>query len=103
MTPPLNKTLKGTIGRAAGMTGLYARNFRSKMVIVAFHRVNDQMQEDGITCSSRKFTRFCEFFRKYFNVVPLAEQVAACAAGSDMGGTLSITFDDGYRDNAEVA
>jgi len=97
------KKTKEVIGRAAARTGMFARDFRSKMLIVTFHRVSADLPEDGLTASPEKFTAFCEFFRGQFRVVPLAEQVAGCSAGDDMGGTLSITFDDGYRDNAEVA
>jgi hypothetical protein len=101
-TIPIAKRLKGVLGRAASVTGVFARNFRSKMVIVAYHRVNDDLPEDGLTCSSARFERFCEFFRAHFKVIPLSEQVTGCRAGRDMGGTLAITFDDGYRDNFEV-
>ncbi|MFZ0008728.1 MAG: polysaccharide deacetylase family protein, partial [Steroidobacteraceae bacterium] len=83
---------------------MFAWYFHSKMTIVTFHRVRDDMpEEDGLTCSSARFQKFCEFFRDHFRVIPLAEQVAGCSAGKDMGGTLSITFDDGYRDNYAVA
>jgi hypothetical protein len=74
---------------------VFARAFRSKTVIVAFHRIRDDMPEDGLTCGSAKFEKFCEFFCRYFSVIPLSEQVAGCNAGKDMGGTLSITLDDG--------
>jgi peptidoglycan/xylan/chitin deacetylase (PgdA/CDA1 family) len=103
MSVSLKKQLKAAIGRAAAATGAYARHFRSKMLIVAFHRVNDELAEDGLTCGSDKFAEFCAFFRDYFTPIPLSEQAAGCRAGRDMGGTLSITFDDGYRDNLEVA
>ena len=97
------KRTKQLIGHAAALTGVFARDFRTKMVIVTFHRVRDDVPEDGLTCNSGRFERFCEFFRDHFRVISLAEQVAGCSAGRDMGGTLSITFDDGYRDNFEVA
>jgi peptidoglycan/xylan/chitin deacetylase (PgdA/CDA1 family) len=103
MKLPGTKRLKTVLGRAAGLSGAYARDFRSKMTIVAFHRVNDDLPVDGLTVSSAKFEAFCRFFRKYFRVLPFAEQVEGCRNGRDMGGTLSITFDDGYRDNYEVA
>jgi peptidoglycan/xylan/chitin deacetylase (PgdA/CDA1 family) len=99
----MKKKLKTALGRVAGKTGTYARHFRSRMMIVAFHRVNDSMSADGLTCNAQKFGAFCEFFRDYFRVVSLSEQVAGCRAGADMGGTLAITFDDGYLDNFEVA
>lgn len=74
------------------------------MTIVAFHRVNDILpDDDGLTCGAEKFESFCTFFRRYFRVVPLSQQIAGCRGGADLGGTLSITFDDGYLDNFEVA
>jgi peptidoglycan/xylan/chitin deacetylase (PgdA/CDA1 family) len=73
------------------------------MTVVAFHRVTDDLREDGITCSAKKFEAFCAFFRERFRVMPLSEQIARCNAGESVGGSLSITFDDGYLDNIEVA
>ena len=102
MNTPIKKRIKSALGRAADLTGMLARDFRSKLVVVTFHRVNDWMQEDGITCGSGKFEAFCRFFQKHFDVVPLSRQLAGCREGRGMGGTLSITFDDGSRDNYEV-
>jgi peptidoglycan/xylan/chitin deacetylase (PgdA/CDA1 family) len=103
MKTPLAKMIKGVAGRVAEMAGLFTWDFRTKMVIVAYHRVRDDIPEDGLTCSSVRFEEFCRFFRTHFRVVALSEQVAGCGSNKDMGGTLSITFDDGYRDNFEVA
>lgn len=103
MNEPVKKKIKSLLGRAAEGAGMFARDFRSKMVVVTFHRVNDWMEEDGITCNATKFQAFCDFFRRHFRVVRLSEQLAGCQEGTGMGGTLSITFDDGYRDNFEVA
>ncbi len=97
------RLLKSVLGRAAGISGVYVRAFRKTMVIVAFHRINDQIPEDGLTCSSAKFEAFCRFLSKCARVVPFSEQVKACREGRDMRGTVSITFDDGYLDNFEVA
>lgn len=99
----ISKGIKGALGRFAGAAGLYASNFSSKMVVVAFHRVNDNVPEDGLTCTSARFEEFCAFFQRYFRIVPLSEQIRGCRERRDMGGTLSITFDDGYLDNYEVA
>ena len=103
MTSTAKQKIKHYLGRAADATGIFSRDFRTKMVVVTFHRVNDWMEEDGITCNSAKFEAFCEFFRRHFRVVRLSEQIAGCREGRGTGGTLSITFDDGYRDNFEVA
>jgi peptidoglycan/xylan/chitin deacetylase (PgdA/CDA1 family) len=101
MKTPIRRKIKAAIGRA--VAGLLARRYRSRMVIVAFHRVNDAMPEDRMTHGSAKFEAYCKFFREHFKVVPLSEQVAGCSTGTGQGGTLSITLDDGYRDNFEVA
>jgi peptidoglycan/xylan/chitin deacetylase (PgdA/CDA1 family) len=103
MGTDLKKGLKTILGRAADMTGICARRFGDVMTIVAFHRVNDNLPEDGLTCPSDKFESFCQFFRDRFHVVTLSEQVAGARAGRNMAGTLAITFDDGYLDNYEVA
>lgn len=97
------KLLKSILGTTAARLGLYKRTFASKLVIVAFHRVNDQLPPDDLTCTSTAFREFCEFFRDHFRVVPLSQQIDALHAGRAMDGTMSITFDDGYLDNFEVA
>lgn len=101
--PVSKRLLKAGLGRIAGISGAYERAFGSTMLTVAFHRVSDQLAEDGLTCSSAKFEAFCSFFRKHARVVAFSEQVAGCREGKDMSGTVSITFDDGYLDNFEVA
>jgi peptidoglycan/xylan/chitin deacetylase (PgdA/CDA1 family) len=103
MAVTFRNQLKSMLGRVAALTGAYGRCFRSQMTIVAFHRVNDQFVDDSLTCGIAKFEAFCKFFREHFRVLPLGQQVAGCRAGEDLGGTLSITFDDGYLDNFEVA
>jgi peptidoglycan/xylan/chitin deacetylase (PgdA/CDA1 family) len=103
MTESMRKQLKTVVARVASLTGAYERRFRSQMTIVAFHRVNDEFPGDMLTCSPAKFEAFCRFFRQHFRVLPLSQQIAGCRAGYDLGGTLSITFDDGYRDNLEIA
>jgi peptidoglycan/xylan/chitin deacetylase (PgdA/CDA1 family) len=103
MTADIKIRIKSMCGRVAGVTGIYRRHIRSKMTIVAFHRISDEMHEDSLTCGTQKFEAFCRFFCKNFRVLPLSEQLAGCRAGADLGGTLSLTFDDGYLDNFAVA
>ena len=99
----LKKSLKSGMGRAAEAAGFVDRHSRRAMTIVAFHRVNDELPEDGLTCRTEKFIEFCRFFLRNFRIVNLSEQVEACRRGLNMGGTLSVTFDDGYADNFTVA
>jgi peptidoglycan/xylan/chitin deacetylase (PgdA/CDA1 family) len=97
------KEIKTALGRAADAVGISARRYASVSTVVAFHRVNDDMPEDGLTCSAAKFENFCRYFSTRFRVVALSEQVTGLQQGQEMGGTLSITFDDGYLDNFQVA
>jgi peptidoglycan/xylan/chitin deacetylase (PgdA/CDA1 family) len=99
----LKRPIKCAIGAALRLSGMYKKSFDSRMSIVAFHRVNDELPPDSLTCSSADFELFCQFFKDHFMVVPLSEQVRACYENRPTGGTVSITLDDGYLDNYTVA
>ncbi len=99
----IKRRIKAILGRIAFGTGLYRLFFRSKAVIVLFHRVDDTLDGDPISCSRGTFAAFCDFFRRYFVVVPLGELLEKLRRGDDISRHLAITFDDGYRDNWENA
>lgn len=96
-------SVKDTLGRLSSLAGLYGRRFKSQATMVAFHRVNDTIDADGLTCGAAKFEAFCTFFQRHFRVISLSEFLANRRAGMDLRGTLVITFDDGYQDNFRVA
>ncbi|HWO89860.1 MAG TPA: polysaccharide deacetylase family protein, partial [Gemmatimonadales bacterium] len=68
-----------------------------------FHRIDDSLPEDPITCSRKTFAAFCDFYRRFFVVVSLSELLRRLRCGEDISRHLVITFDDGYEDNARVA
>jgi len=70
--------------------------------VVAFHRVDDLGFPDPLTCGISEFADYCDFFARTFRVVPLSQQLDQLGR-HQCGGTLSITFDDGYLDNFENA
>lgn len=72
-------------------------------MVVLFHRVDDRLKGNPIACTAADFRRYCAFFRAHFDVIPVGELVRRLRAGEDVGGCLAITFDDGYRDNVDVA
>lgn len=99
-----SKLVKSALGRMLTASGAFRHKIGTQDTIIAFHRVNDFLDiSDSLTCSSRMFREFCTFFKDHYEVVSLADQIRNCRAGRPKGGTLSITFDDGYRDNYEVA
>lgn len=71
--------------------------------VMVFHRVDDRLKGNPITCTVDQFRRYCDFFAQHFNVVPVSDLVRRLHDGRPLGGCLSITFDDGYLDNYEVA
>jgi peptidoglycan/xylan/chitin deacetylase (PgdA/CDA1 family) len=56
-----------------------------------------------MTCSHAQFGVCCDFFVRYFKVVTLSELLELLRQGADISRRLVITFDDGYRDNGDVA
>ncbi len=77
---------------------------RSFAAVLLFHRVTDEIPEDGLTVSTARFRRMCRMFRRRFRVVPLAEVFRLARQGAPIPRrTLAITFDDCYRDNLFAA
>lgn len=77
---------------------------RSFAVVLLFHRVTDEIPEDGLTVSTARFRRICRMLRRAFRVVPLAEVFRLVRSGEDIPPrTAAVTFDDCYRDNLFAA
>lgn len=90
---------KAALGYCLFRTGLYRRYVNDRAVIVVFHRVDDALDGDHISVTTRIFREFCRFFGRYFRVVSPGELISKLRAGDDISGHLAITFDDGYKDN----
>jgi peptidoglycan/xylan/chitin deacetylase (PgdA/CDA1 family) len=99
----MKRRLKAMLGWIVFNTGLYQRFFRNRAVVVLFHRVDDRYPGNPISCTRAQFEAFVRFFRRFFRVVPLEELLARLRNGEDIGGRMTITFDDGYRDNYRYA
>ena len=74
------------------------------MSVVLFHRVCDEIAEDGLTVTTGWFRCFCKLMRTRFHVVPMARLHEMLASGeTPRMRTVAITFDDCYHDNLEAA
>jgi len=76
--------------------------------IVGFHRVVDDVRAEavmpGLFVSRRTFEAEVDWLARHFEVTTLEHTAAAIAAGERSARPpAAITFDDGYRDNYEVA
>ena len=99
----MKQVIKNLLGQSIFGSGLDAFLLGSAAVIVAFHRINDTEDTDGLTIGVDMFERYCRFFRRHFRVTPLRDLVDRLERGRPLKRQLAITFDDGYRDNFENA
>lgn len=97
-----SRNVKSVAGDCLTTLGLHHRLLGDRAVVVAFHRVTDAYQ-DSLTCSPSEFETYCSFFRRHFTVMPLSEIVSRIESGAEVSRSLAVTFDDGYRDNYELA
>lgn len=77
---------------------------KARLSILIFHRVlpkSDPLFPGEIEADH--FDRLCAWVASMFQVLPLDEAVALHARGALPARALSITFDDGYADNHDVA
>lgn len=75
-----------------------------RLTILIFHRVlprHDPLNPDEP--DAVQFERRMQWVRTWFNVLPLAQAAQRLSDGTIPSRALSITFDDGYADNREVA
>jgi peptidoglycan/xylan/chitin deacetylase (PgdA/CDA1 family) len=83
---------------------LLSRGSKARLSILIYHRVRpapDEMFPGEVDTETFDWQMRC--LRTYFNVLPLGTAVAMLQAGKLPPGAAAITFDDGYRDNYEVA
>ncbi|HET9982681.1 MAG TPA: polysaccharide deacetylase family protein [Longimicrobiales bacterium] len=76
---------------------------RNRATVVLFHRVDDRLKGNPLSCSRREFRAFCGLFARHFRVISLPELLERLRSGADLSRRLVITFDDGYLDNYEIA
>lgn len=99
----MKNKIKTLLGYVIYGFGLHKVLLRGRSLVVAFHRVSDEIGPSEINCRSSEFARYCDFLARHFTVLPLSEVINRIESGQSVSGTAAITFDDGYHDNAHVA
>ncbi len=77
---------------------------RARLSILIFHRVTPQVDPlfPG-EADAQRFDDVLGWLKRWFNILPLDTAVQRLQEGSLPARAASITFDDGYADNATVA
>jgi peptidoglycan/xylan/chitin deacetylase (PgdA/CDA1 family) len=99
----MKRALKNLLGQAIFLSRFDQLLLRRAAVVVAFHRIQDEFDPDGLSISTDMFERQCRFFMRHFEMVPLRDLVQRLEQRLPLHRQLAITFDDGYRDNFENA
>lgn len=95
----------------SGLLGLYHR-FRNRrtLTVIMFHRVIEPSDPRWASCDpdytldAGLFERCLDFFRRHYNIVSTEAVLAARnGKGNLPDRALLITFDDGWKDNADFA
>ena len=99
----MKRWIKHVLGWLLARLRLHHSLMRDRAVIVLFHRVDDRLDGDALSCTRNEFRGWCQFFQRYLRVVSLTDLLDKVRRGEDISGHLAITFDDGYLDNARSA
>lgn len=95
----LERALLRSVGNVLAPAGT-----RARLTVVMYHRIISQANPlHDFGTSEAAFDAEMAALAEVFNVLPLAEAVERMHAGRLPARAVAITFDDGYRDNAELA
>ncbi|SDY70390.1 Peptidoglycan/xylan/chitin deacetylase, PgdA/CDA1 family [Nitrosomonas sp. Nm58] len=75
----------------------------ARLSIVIYHRVLPKPDPLLGGSDVESFETELKYLTKNFNILPLSEAVKRLRSGTLPSRAVSITFDDGYADNAEIA
>jgi peptidoglycan/xylan/chitin deacetylase (PgdA/CDA1 family) len=72
--------------------------------VIVFHRVTDDVREDGITIAPWRFRAVLQVLKNHYHVISASHLLERMRGGPALTGReVVITFDDGYLDNYEIA
>lgn len=97
----MNKVLKPIFQQTVGF--LSGHRAKGKLLVLTYHRVLQDYDEIIDEIDSIQFTQQMETLAEYFNVFSLQEGLDLLRMGELPPNAVCITFDDGYRDNYDVA
>ena len=97
----MNNVLKPIFQQTVGLLSGHRAN--SKLLVLTYHRVLQDYDEIIDDIDAVQFTQQMETLAQFFNVVSLEEGLQQLRNDTLVPNAVCITFDDGYRDNYDVA
>ncbi len=94
---------------AVGVSGLMRRIRRRSLVVLMYHRIlpvedRERYPFPDLVVTPEVFRTHVEFCARRYHCLPLSEAITELRSGkAPKRPLLSFTFDDGYRDNFDVA
>jgi peptidoglycan/xylan/chitin deacetylase (PgdA/CDA1 family) len=110
-TGPLPEGRRAMVARWSermGVTGLLAKVARpAALTVLTYHRIGDPARTpfdaELFSATAADFESQIAYVRRHFRVLSMAEALAFIEEPSGHSGGVLITFDDGYRDNFDIA
>ena len=101
-------TVKRYLLKGSGLSPLFWRTRTKGLYCFNFHRIGDWRQTEFdpcvYSCSGEDLTKYVEFIKRNFRVISLDDLKEVLARKVPITEPLALlTFDDGYRDNYEIA
>jgi peptidoglycan/xylan/chitin deacetylase (PgdA/CDA1 family) len=92
------------------LEAFFRRRVKNHLTVIAYHRIcplpgeEYPFDEDVISATPEEFVRELQYFRRHLDVLRVQDLVDSLAGKRTLPERPAvITFDDGYRDNAEIA
>ena len=107
----IKRLLKNTLLWGSEKSGLESLRDRAwshlgwlSAAVLVFHRVTDEIPEDGITIGAARFRSIVKALRDHYRPIPLTALIAHLFQNRTWPKrTVVVTFDDGYDDNLRYA
>jgi len=91
-----------THGMRAIPRRVLAATQRQRVVVFCYHRVNDDMR-DSLTVGVEQFDEQMDLLARLYPVVSIEDVVGGTFERDSSRPAVAVTFDDGYRDNWQIA
>lgn len=105
----IKRVLANILYCSGGLNVSARRKLKNTGFVLMYHRVIDDVGDPpfpiqpGMYVRKKSFRKQMFFLKRHFHIVSLQEMVHKMESGAQMTNCCSITFDDGWKDNFDVA